>query len=128
MNPRFPSSPVVLVVAENLRLNEFLLNSLSRNGYQVLTADSCLSALSILSVHAAPQIDVLLTQHRTGLMKGVDLARWIHRFHPQLRCLILSNSEPSAQPFPCNCLPDPFDEPALLLSINHLLAPMAIAA
>lgn len=124
-----PRTPLTaLIVEENRRRNEFLCRTLSERGYHVLSADSFLCAVSILAAVGAPPIDILVTQHRMSQMEGIALARWIHDSHPGLRCLVMSECEPLAQPFPCRSLPASFDEQTLLSHVDGLFAPLAAAA
>lgn len=122
------TAPTVLVVEENRRLNELLGHCLSQAGYHVLAADSGLAAVALVSSSFHRVIDVLLTQPRGSIMGGLNLARWMHQLHPQLKYLALAGAPAPLEAFPCQSVPMPLREGALLSGLHSLLSSPSRAA
>ena len=79
----------ILVVEDQPAVRAVVHNVLSRNGYQVLTADDGDDALAIAVAHGEP-IDLLITD---VVMPGVgarELADRVHRHHPRAAVIYMS--------------------------------------
>lgn len=113
--------PTVFVVHEDQQTHEYLRQCLFGAGYQVLVADSGLSALALVSGIKKRRIDLLLACPRHGMLSGLDLARWIHRSHPRLRYLELAPAAPKPAAFPCAALPVPVEKETLLDQVRKCL-------
>jgi CheY-like chemotaxis protein len=128
MKPYPRSNPTVLIVHENCRLNEFLRSSLSNAGFRVVAADSGLGAVALASSHSLDSVDVLLAQSNPSVMSGLNLARWMHQTHPQLKYLELADAAPPGEAFPTGCVPLPLEREKLVSGVRKLLGPQFSAA
>ncbi len=82
-------SETILVVEDDPSVREILVRSLSRLGYQVLSAAHGEEALQQCRRHTGP-IDLLLTDIVMPGMNGTDLAREIKAVRPDIRVLYVS--------------------------------------
>jgi signal transduction histidine kinase len=116
----------VLVVEDEEALREVTRRILTRNGYQVLTADSGPEALKIAE-HATQHIDLLLTDVIMPRMLGKELATNIAALLPAVRVLYMSGY---AQPVLASqgtldpgviLVEKPFSEAVLLQRVREVL-------
>ncbi|PON14580.1 sigma-54-dependent Fis family transcriptional regulator [Candidatus Entotheonella serta] len=77
----------VLVVDDEIEMTAMLRNYLTREGYEIETANSTETALQYLEAHDA---DVVLTDLRMGEMDGMDLVRAVHANRPETQIILMT--------------------------------------
>jgi CheY-like chemotaxis protein len=84
-----PTSPVILVVEDDLALRKLFLSVLDIAGYQTVGASDADEALRLLSGQCEP--DLLLTDIRMpGSLNGIELARKVRESRPALPIVFVS--------------------------------------
>jgi CheY-like chemotaxis protein len=90
---RFAMATSVLIVEDDTKLSSSLGRFLSRQGYEVSTAESVEDALEVLAdaevLRHAP-FDVLLADLRLGGWDGIDLLRAVRRLSPGTQSVLMS--------------------------------------
>ncbi len=77
----------VLVVDDEAEMTAMLRNYLTREGYEVTTADSAEVALNYLEDQ---EVDLVLTDLRMGEMDGLGLVREIHTTRPETQVILMT--------------------------------------
>jgi signal transduction histidine kinase/ActR/RegA family two-component response regulator len=85
----------ILVVDDDPLILQFVGTTLQQAGYRVQTAASGQEALSLYAAAAEPY-GLVLTDVVMPQMSGIDLARRLRRFDPQVNLLFLSNQDAGA--------------------------------
>ena len=79
----------IMVVDDDQDVLELMRASLEGEGYVVLAAHNGAEALEVAARHGMP-IQVMVTDVRMPQMGGAQLIEIVRRWHPALRCLIVS--------------------------------------
>jgi DNA-binding NtrC family response regulator len=124
----------VLIVEDEPLIRMSSAVTLEEAGFHILEAGSGAEALDILMAHT--DIDVLMTDVcMPGEITGLDLVALAHRFHPDIRSIVVSgntSAEEASDAGAVGFLPKPYMAHSLVRAINNLiprnLAPLGRAA
>lgn len=85
-------SGVTLLVVEDEEDVRFMISSyLREEGHEVLEASNAAEAKRLMNTHA-PNIRLVITDIRMPGETGVQLAKYVHRVHPEIPVLIVSGN------------------------------------
>ncbi|HEV3266844.1 MAG TPA: response regulator [Acidimicrobiales bacterium] len=129
VTPRFErprGSATVLVADDDEDLRRLMVQVLSRNGYEVLVADSGEEAL-IVARGFDGAIDLLVSDVEMSELTGPELAASLQRANPSLRILLTSGTAEASVvrdllPGTSEFLPKPFRPSALIDRVHDLLS------
>ena len=114
----------VLIVEDEALIRLSSAATLEDAGFHILEAGSSAEALDILMEHK--DIDVLMTDVRMpGEINGLDLVALTHRFHPDIRAIVVSGNataEEARHAGAVGFLPKPYMAHSLVRAINDLIA------
>src|SRR5262245_36409653 len=85
----YGSKATVLIVDDEPLVRDLLSRILERDGYSVLTAADGQQALQLASEHG-DAIDLLVSDIQMPGMTGIELAKQLNRFLPNLPVLLMS--------------------------------------
>jgi DNA-binding NtrC family response regulator len=117
--------PRILVVDDEAAISFLLAKVFARAGYEVRTAANALQAMMFL---ASESFDALLSDvHMQSKppMDGHDLARWVAKNHPRVRCVLMTALGFGCEECPfaagCKILAKPFEPEDAVAMIEHVL-------
>jgi DNA-binding NtrC family response regulator len=124
----------ILIVEDEVLIRMSSAAALEDAGFHILEAGGSAEALDMLMAHQ--DIDVLMTDVRMpGEMSGLDLVALVHRFHPDIRAIVVSghtSAEDACNAGAIGFLPKPYMAHSLVRAITDLigrnLAPLGHAA
>ena len=120
-----PGSETILVVEDEEALREMLLDVLSENGYDVVTAVSGAEALEVLE--GMPKVDLVVTDVVMPEMNGAALSRQLAEKAPRLPVLFISGYTDDQLAHRGILMPDvhfltkPFSPEKLLETVRRIL-------
>ena len=125
MSPKLGSGPkTILLVDDDTMVVQALDKALSKQGFQVLRADTPEEAIAAAQGHVAG-IDLLLVDAVMPQMSGPELADILLFLRPQMKVLFITGLDPLAIRLafdhPCECLQKPFTVSFLLSKIHEAL-------
>jgi two-component system response regulator (stage 0 sporulation protein F) len=80
----------ILLVDENLRVRELLYNALTKQGYEVITADGGKQALELLGIQKP---DLILLDFKMPDMNGVEVLTKIKSLDNKVKIIMLTGYE-----------------------------------
>jgi two-component system cell cycle sensor histidine kinase/response regulator CckA len=112
----------ILLVEDEAPLRDTIGDVLRRAGYRVLVADGADQAIEI-SVQDPGDIELLLTDIIMPSISGVQLAKYLLTFRPQIKVLFMSGYPGAADPLSPgdNFIEKPFTARQLLSRLRDLL-------
>jgi DNA-binding NtrC family response regulator len=114
----------VLIVEDEVLIRMSSAATLEDAGFHILEAANSAQALDMLQEHK--EIDVLMTDvSMPGEMNGLGLVALVHRFHPDIRAIVVSGNTSAEDA--CNAgaigfLPKPYMAHSLVRAITDLIA------
>jgi hypothetical protein len=119
-------SATVLVADDDENLRRLMVQVLTRNGYEVLVAESGEHALDVARDFDGG-VDLLVSDVEMGELNGPELAGSLQRANPSLRILLISGTADSTVlndllPGTSSFLAKPFRPSALIDQVHDLLA------
>lgn len=117
------SGPTILLAEDDAQVRNLVSALLTRRGYEVLTAENGVEALSLLE-NTPDCVQLLLTDVMMPLMDGITLAKSTHRLRPEIKIVIMSGQveEHSLQSTVLHAfLPKPFHPNALIETLESVL-------
>ena len=124
-SPSAPRGATVLVVEDEPRIRELMVQALQLGGYHAASAATPQEALAVATQMAHP-INLLLTDVVMPGGSGPGLARQLRKIHPGLRVLFTSGYSPQSvnlSDFPgARFLQKPFGLDEMLQAVTALLA------
>ena len=113
----------VLIVEDEVLIRMSSAATLEDAGFNILEAASSAQALDMLLEHK--DIDVLMTDVRMpGDMNGLDLVALVHRFHPDIRAIVVSGNtsvEEANHAGAIGFLPKPYMAHSLVRAVRELV-------
>ncbi|HYC31234.1 MAG TPA: response regulator [Gemmatimonadales bacterium] len=113
-------APLVLVVDDEPLLLQVCTRALEAGGYRVLTADSAVAALDILST-LATWPDLLLSDVRMVPIDGLSLVKLVRQAYPGVPALLMSGYTPDVASLPAPLVAKPFHPDVLLAAVHQAL-------
>lgn len=86
----------ILVVEDDKMVSEYLKQVLEMSGFQVLVAQNGMEAHKIC-MHTLKPLHLLMTDVVMPKMNGIELAKMVSRFHPNMKILIMSGYQEQIQ-------------------------------
>ncbi|HND19141.1 MAG TPA: ATP-binding protein [Acidobacteriota bacterium] len=86
----------ILVVEDDKMVSEYLKQVLEMSGFQVLVAQNGMEAHKIC-MHTLKPLHLLMTDVVMPKMNGIELAKMVSRFHPNMKILIMSGYQDQVQ-------------------------------
>src|SRR5262245_7070161 len=126
-----PAKEQILVVDDEANLRRVLSAQLSREGYEVHTAEDGEAALSYLKEH---HIDLVITDLRMPRMNGLDLLRAALRDDPTLPVVILTahgtvdNAVEALKTGAFDYITKPFDQDEVRMVVQKALRTRALSS
>lgn len=117
------TSPLVLVVDDEVLIRLIAADILEGAGYRVIEACDADEARAILEADVG--CDVIFTDvNMPGLMDGIELTRFVQRFYPEVPVVLTSGGVPLhvlSQADPAAVVMKPYTEANLTLAIRKAL-------
>lgn len=113
--------PLIVVVDDAPHARALVSRALAQAGYDVLTAPDGLSAIGLIQRHQVLP-NLVITDLHMPILRGEQLAYWLHQHFPQIPVLFMSafESEGGAE-LGGLLLTKPFMPDELLAAVTHIL-------
>lgn len=115
---------MVLVVEDEAFIREDVIDVLERDGFRVLRASNVQEALAVLDQRGG--IDAVFTDiQMPGSLDGLDLARYLAEWRPEIAVLVTSGrsyTAPENLPAPSRFIPKPYMPATVVRILREMIA------